>query len=165
MKIKFRTACQFCHYFADYGVYIMFQGCVTKHQNSYCSIFFHFSSKKDDFTRLNWNHFTNIFRNLFRMLADVKNSDLLVFLNARSRKWHKCSEIGSKRLLACVWSTLREENKLGRQECGINGALSGLIQFLTTGSPLKNEKYFLFHFKSSFRSQDIYVFVLNVWSC
>ena len=118
--------------------------------------FFHFSSKKDDFTRLNWNHFTNIFRNLFRVLADVKNSDLLVFLNARSRKWHKCSEIGSKRLLACVWSTLREENKLGRKECGIKGALSGLIQFLTTVSPLKiDEKYFLFHFESSFRSQDI----------
>ena len=31
---------------------------------------------------------------------------------------------------------------------------------------LKNdEKYFLFHWKSSFRSQDIYLFILTFWSC
>ena len=38
----------------------------------------------------------------------------------------------------------------------LKGALSGLRQFLATGTPLKNdEKYFLVHLKSSFRSQDI----------
>ena len=32
--------------------------------------------------------------------------------------------------------------------------------------PLKiDEKCFLFHLKSSFRSQDIYIFVLTFWSC
>ena len=36
------------------------------------------------------------------------------------------------------------------------GALSGLRQFLATESPLKLMKiFFLFHLKSSFRSQDI----------
>ena len=28
-----------------------------------------------------------------------------------------------------------------------------------------DEKCFLFHLKSSFRSQDIYIFVLTFWSC
>ena len=38
----------------------------------------------------------------------------------------------------------------------IKGALSGLRQFLATESLLKNDvKCFLFHLKSSFRSQDI----------
>ena len=46
------------------------------------------------------------------------------------------------------------------------GALSGLRQFLATESLFKNdEKCFLFHLKSSFRSQDIEVFVLTFWSC
>ena len=46
------------------------------------------------------------------------------------------------------------------------GALSGLKQFLATESPLKIMKnVFLFHLKSSFRSQDIQVFVLTFWSC
>ena len=45
---------------------------------------------------------------------------------------------------------------------------------LKSGSHLRNfcficfkndEKYFLFHLKSSFRSQDIYVFVLTFWAC
>ena len=37
----------------------------------------------------------------------------------------------------------------------LKGALSGLRQFLATESPLNDEKCFLFHLKSSFRSQDI----------
>ena len=38
----------------------------------------------------------------------------------------------------------------------IKGALSGLRQFLATESSFKNdEKCFLFHLRSSFRSQDI----------
>ena len=37
---------------------------------------------------------------------------------------------------------------------------------LLQGKPSKNdEKCFLFHLKSSFRSEDIYIFVLNFWSC
>ena len=44
------------------------------------------------------------------------------------------------------------------------GALSGLRQFLATESPLKMMP-FLFHLKSSFRSQDIKVFFLTFWSC
>ena len=35
------------------------------------------------------------------------------------------------------------------------GALSGFTQFLATESPKNNEKCFLFHHKSYFRSQDI----------
>ena len=32
--------------------------------------------------------------------------------------------------------------------------------------PFKNDgKYFLFHLKSSFRYEDIEIFVLNFWSC
>ena len=41
----------------------------------------------------------------------------------------------------------------------------GLRQFLITESPFKTEKYFLFYLKSSFRSQDIYIFVMTFWSC
>ena len=41
----------------------------------------------------------------------------------------------------------------------IKGAFSGLIQFLAI------ERSFLLHLKSSFCSQDIQIFVLNVWSC
>ena len=37
----------------------------------------------------------------------------------------------------------------------VKGALSGLKQFLATESPLKDEKCFLFHLKSSFHSRDI----------
>ena len=43
----------------------------------------------------------------------------------------------------------------------LKGTLSGLRQYLATESPLK---CFLFHLKSSFRSQDIYDFVLTFWS-
>ena len=43
------------------------------------------------------------------------------------------------------------------------GTLSGLRQFLATESP--DEKCFLFHLKSSCRSQDIHIFVLDFWSC
>ena len=42
----------------------------------------------------------------------------------------------------------------------IKGALSGLRQFLTT-----DKKCFLFHLKICFRSEDIYIFVLNFCSC
>ena len=43
----------------------------------------------------------------------------------------------------------------------LKGPLSGLRQFLTSESPLKIiKKCFLFHVKSSFRSWDIYIFVL-----
>ena len=42
------------------------------------------------------------------------------------------------------------------------GPLSGLRQFLTIEIPLKyDKKRFLFHFKGSFRSWDIYIFVLH----
>ena len=38
--------------------------------------------------------------------------------------------------------------------------------YLLDWKPLKNnEKCFLFYFKSSFRSQDVYVFVTTFWSC
>ena len=38
--------------------------------------------------------------------------------------------------------------------------------YLLQQKPLKNdEKFVLFNLKSSFRSQDIQIFVLNVWSC
>ena len=50
--------------------------------------------------------------------------------------------------------------------CHIKGALSGLRQFFGSGKHFKNdEKYFLFHLKRSFRSQDIQIFVLTFWSC
>ena len=43
--------------------------------------------------------------------------------------------------------------------------LSGLKQFLATKTPSKNdEKWFSFHFKNFFHSQDIYIFVLTFWS-
>ena len=49
------------------------------------------------------------------------------------------------------------------------GALSGLAWFLAIESLLKimkNAFYFpLFHFISTFCSQDIYIFVLTFWSC
>ena len=46
------------------------------------------------------------------------------------------------------------------------GALSGLRHFLANESPLKMMKNaFLFHLKSFFRSQDVYVFALTFWSC
>ena len=47
----------------------------------------------------------------------------------------------------------------------IKGAVSGLKLFLATESSLKMMKILLFQLKSSFRSQDIYVFVLTFWSC
>ena len=48
----------------------------------------------------------------------------------------------------------------------LKGALSDLRQFLTTESPLKIiKKCFLIHLKSSFRSQDIWIFVLSFRSC
>ena len=37
----------------------------------------------------------------------------------------------------------------------VKGTLSGLRQFLANFSFKNDEKYFLFHLKSSFRSQDI----------
>ena len=41
-----------------------------------------------------------------------------------------------------------------------------LLQSLFPWKPFKNfEKCFLFHLKSSFRSQDIEIFVLTFWSC
>ena len=46
------------------------------------------------------------------------------------------------------------------------GALSHLGQFLATESPLKMMKNaFLFHLKSSARSQGISILVLTFWSC
>ena len=48
----------------------------------------------------------------------------------------------------------------------VKGALSGLREFSGNWKPFKNdEKCFLFYLKSSFRSQDISVFVINFWSC
>ena len=45
-------------------------------------------------------------------------------------------------------------NEMGKAE--IKGALSGLRQLFSNWKPLKNdEKCFLFHLKSFFRSQDI----------
>ena len=47
----------------------------------------------------------------------------------------------------------------------LKGTLKGLRQFLITESLLKMMKNaFLFHLKSSFRSQDIWVFVMTFWS-
>ena len=48
--------------------------------------------------------------------------------------------------------------------------LSSLRKFLTTESPLKmmrKERVFILPFtkKDSFRSQDVEIFVLNIWSC
>ena len=48
----------------------------------------------------------------------------------------------------------------------VEGALSGLREFSCNWKPFKNdEKCFLFYLKSSFRSQDISVFVISFWSC
>ena len=44
--------------------------------------------------------------------------------------------------------------------------LHGILCYLLHWKPFKNdEKCFLFHLKSSFRSQDTYVFVIAFWSC
>ena len=59
----------------------------------------------------------------------------------------------------------RRNNLQGTKFNHFKGALSGLRQFLATESPLKMMKSAFFHLKSSFRTQDIYVFVLTFWSC
>ena len=47
----------------------------------------------------------------------------------------------------------------------VKAGMSDLEQFLATESPLKmTQKCFSFHLKSSFRSQDIEIFVL-MWPC
>ena len=46
----------------------------------------------------------------------------------------------------------------------LKGILSGLRQVLANENPFNDEKYFLFHLKSCFRSQDIQVFALTFWS-
>ena len=46
----------------------------------------------------------------------------------------------------------------------LRGTVSGRGQFLSTESFLNDEKCFLFHHKNSFRSRDIYIFVLTFWS-
>ena len=38
-------------------------------------------------------------------------------------------------------------------------------KLLTSMTALHHEKCFLFHLKSSFRSQDIQIFVLTFWAC
>ena len=43
------------------------------------------------------------------------------------------------------------------------GALSGLRQFSAAESPLKMMKMLFIHVESSFRSQDIYVFIFTFW--
>ena len=45
----------------------------------------------------------------------------------------------------------------------LKGTLSGLKKLLAIEKEI--EKCFLFHLKSSFRSQDISIFVLSFWSC
>ena len=48
---------------------------------------------------------------------------------------------------------------------GLSPSKINLI-YLLKWKPFKNdEKCFLFHLKSSFRSRDIWIFVLNFWSC
>ena len=61
-----------------------------------------------------------------------------------------CLELCGKRLVC-----LKASNEGDKVVIIIKGALSGLRQFLATEYPLKMmKKCFLFHLKSSFRSQD-----------
>ena len=48
----------------------------------------------------------------------------------------------------------------------LHGPYSVLRRFLSIGSPLKLMKnVFLFHVNGSFRSSEIYIFVLTLWVC
>ena len=71
----------------------------------------------------------------------------------RRRTW--C--IGSNHFQQCVWYQMHL--KVGLSP-------SKKLFYLLHWKPFKNdEKCFLFHIKSYFRSQDIYNFALNYWSC
>ena len=53
----------------------------------------------------------------------------------------------------------------GESPCSMTKTRERPLKLDSIERPLKMMKTFLYHLNSSFRSQDIYIFVLTLWSC
>ena len=71
-----------------------------------------------------------------------------------------------KPFLRAVWFEILEERVYSNVKIKLDSHLPKKLFCLLQWKPFKNdEKWFLFHLKSSLRSQDISIFVLSFWQC